>query len=229
MRAADVMTRDVATVSPDTPLTAIADLLLSKRISGVPVVQPDGRLAGMVSEADLMWRAEREGEPHHSWLANLLSGNSLKAADFIKTHGTRAADIMSRDVVTVTEDTPIEDVIDTFERRHIKRVPVVRDERVVGLVSRSDLVKALAASRPQGPEQADDNALQDRLLELLAKQRWIDPARVNVVVKDRKAWLSGLVGTETERRALHVAAHSVPGITAVEDNLTVGVTPSGGI
>ena len=229
MRAADVMTRDVATVSPDTPLTAIAELLLSKRISGVPVVQPDGRLCGMVSEADVMWRAAGDQERHRSWWANVLSGRSLKASDFIKTHGTRAEDIMSRDVLTVREDTDIEDIIDLFERRRIKRLPVVRDDRLVGVVSRSDLLKILAGSRPEPAGQADDTALRDRLQELLAKQNWTDRGRVNVVVENGVARFSGLVESEIERRALHVAALSITGIHTVEDALTVAHLPAGGL
>lgn len=222
MRAADVMTRDVATVTPDTPLTAIAELMLSRRISGVPVVEPDGRLAGVLSEADLMWRAEGEGEPRRSWWTSLLSGRPLAAADFIRTHGTRADDVMTRDVVTVAEDTPIEDIIDLFERRRIKRVPVVRDGLLIGIVSRSDLLRTLAGARPEPPAATDDAALQDRLQAILAEQPWVDPGRVNVVVEGGIARLSGLVGSEVERRALHVAAHSVPGVAGIDDNLTVG-------
>lgn len=228
MRAADVMTRDVATVAPDTPLTAIAELMLSKRISGVPVVEADGRLAGVVSEADLMWRAEGEGEPRRSWWASLLSGRSLAAADFIRTHGTRADDVMTRDVVTIGEDTPIEEVIDLFERRRIKRLPVVKGDRLIGIVSRSDLLRTLALARPE-PVPADDSALQDRLQAILDDQPWINRGRVNVVVEGAIARLSGLVGTETERRALHVAAHSVPGIRGIDDNLTVGHPGPGAI
>jgi CBS domain-containing protein len=229
MRAQDVMTRDVSTVSPDTPLTAIADLLLSRHISGVPVVEPDGRLVGVISEADLMWRAEGEGEQRRSWWASLLSGRALKAADFIRTHGTRAEDVMSRSPVTVSEDTPIEEVIDLFERRRIKRLPVVRGAHVVGIVSRSDLLKTLARQRPFGESQPDDDTLQDELGRLLTGQPWYNSGRVNMVVENGVVNLSGLVASDTERRALHVAAHSIPGVRGVEDNLTVQVMPSGGV
>ncbi|CAA7614365.1 CBS domain-containing protein [Magnetospirillum sp. UT-4] len=229
MHASEVMTSDVATVSPDTPLTTIAELLLSRHISGVPVVDSGGTLVGVVSEADLMWRAGGEGTEHRSWWAGLLAGRPLQAADFIRTHGTRAADIMSRDLITVAEDTPIEDVVDLFERRRVKRVPVVRGGRVVGIVSRSDLIKTLALQRPPGDSLVDDRLLQDRLQALLAAQPWLDIARVNAVVENGTARLSGLVGSDTERRALHVAARSIAGIRSVEDNLTVGVTPMGGV
>lgn len=226
MRAVDIMTREVATVTPATPLTAIADLLLTRKISGVPVVEPDGRLAGVISEADLMWRAE-EGEPRRSWWTSLLSGRSLMAADFIRTHGTRADDIMTRDVVSIDEDTPVEAIIDIFERRRIKRLPVVRDHRLVGLVSRSDLLRAMARRPPPLPERADDAALQQRLIGMLSDQQWFDPRRVNVTVENGAVRLSGLVGSETERRALHVAAHALPGEHTIEDDLTVGSTSPG--
>jgi CBS domain-containing protein len=229
MRAADVMTRDVATVTPDTPLHLIADLLLSKHISGVPVVNADNTLAGVVSEADVMWRAAGEHEPHHSWLVNVLSGRALAAADFIRTHGTHAADIMTRDVVAVTEDTDLDDVLDLFEGKHIKRVPVVRDGKLVGIVSRKDLLRRLTRSLPETAAAGDDASLGDRLRALLAQQRWTDLGRVNVVVENGRARLSGLVTSEAERRALHVAAHSILGDVPVDDNLTVGAMPAGGI
>lgn len=228
MRAADVMTREVATVTPDTPLSGVADMLLARRISGVPVVDGDGRLVGILSEADLMWRAE-EGERRRSWWASLLAGRPLAAADFIRTHGTRARDVMTTEVISVLEDTPLDDVLELFDRRRVKRVPVVRSDRVVGIVSRSDLLRALARSRTEPAAAGDDATLQDRLQRLLADQAWLDPSLVNVSVSGGTAHYSGLVHGETERRALHVAARSLPGITAVDDNLTVGAPPVGGV
>lgn len=229
MRAADVMTREVATVTPDTPLTGVADMLLARRISGVPVVESDGRLVGILSEADLMWRAE-EGEHRRSWWASLLAGRPLAAADFIRTHGTRARDVMTRDVISVLEDTPLDDVLDLFDRRRVKRVPVVRADRVVGIVSRSDLLRALAKSRTEAPVAGDDAALQDRLQQMLADQPWLDSSLVNVAISGGIARYSGLVHGDTERRALHVAAFGLPGITAVDDSaLTVGPPPASGV
>lgn len=229
MRVQDLMTRNVSTVTPDTPLTAIADLLLNSHISGVPVVEPGGKLVGVVSEADLMWRAEGEGEQRRSWWASLLSGRSLRAADFIRTHGTRAEDVMSRSPVTVAEDTPVEEVIDLFERRRIKRLPVVRGEHIVGIISRSDLLRTLAEQRPHGEELPDDRTIQDDLVKLLGNQPWFNPSRVNVIAQNGRVALSGLVESETERRALHVAARSIPGVQGVDDNLTVQVLPAGGV
>lgn len=226
MRAADVMTREVATVTPDTPLTEIADLLLDRRISGVPVVE-QGRLVGIVSEADLMWRAE-PGERRRSWWASLLAGRPLLAADFIKTHGTTARDIMTAEVLTVTEDTPLDEVVDLFERRRVKRLPVLRDGAVVGIVSRADLLRAMARSRPRAAEATDDRTLEDRLEKLIGAQPWLDKSLINVNVSGGVAQFTGLVGSDTERRALHVAARSI-GVRGIDDQLTVGRPPAGGI
>ncbi|MBF0335262.1 MAG: CBS domain-containing protein [Alphaproteobacteria bacterium] len=229
MRAAEIMTREVATILPDTPLTVVADMLLRRRISGVPVVEKDGRLVGIVSEADLMWRVE-QGERRRSWWATLLAGRPLAAADYIKTHGTRAADVMTAEVITIDEDTALDEVLDLFDKRRVKRVPVVRDGRVVGIVSRSDLLRALAGRRaPQSAAPGDDEALEDELQRIVAQQPWLDPSLVNVNVTGGIAHFSGLIGSETERRALHVAAHSLDGIRGVDDDLTIGQRPVGGI
>lgn len=229
MRAADIMTREVSTIRADTPLTAVAEMLIERRISGVPVVDAEGRLVGIISEADLMWSVE-EGEHRRSWWATLLAGRPLAAADYIKTHGTRAADVMTTEVITIEEDTPLDDVIELFDKRRIKRVPVVREGRLVGIVSRRDLLRAMAGRRATpAAGLGDDDALEDELQRIVAEQDWLDPGLVNVNVTGGIAHFSGLIGSETERRALHVAAHSLPGITGIEDELTVGQRPVGGI
>lgn len=221
MQARDLMTTAVVTVSPETLVREIARLLLGHRISAVPVVDTDNRILGIVSEGDLMRRAEMGTEWHRSWWLSLTADVDELAREYVKSHGRRADDVMTREVVTVAEDTPAGEIASLLESRRIKRVPVVRDGRLVGIVSRADLLRGLAAHppEPEGHSSTDDRAIREQLLRELRASRWASPASVNVVVKDGAVHLWGLVRTEEERQALRVAASNVPGVRAVEDHL----------
>lgn len=164
MRARDVMTTDVVTVDLDTSVREIARLLLARRISAVPVVAADGRLAGIVSEGDLVRRPELGTEARPSWWLMLFAGSEDLAQSYRKAHGRRAADVMTHDVVTVAEDAPVSEIARLLEERRFKRVPVIRDGRVVGVVSRADLVRGLAVQRAPTAVPADDNAIRERCL-----------------------------------------------------------------
>lgn len=224
MLAKDVMTTNVVTVGPETPVPEIAQLFLKHRISGTPVVGPDGRLLGIVSEGDLLRRAETGTERHRSWWLTLVGGAEELAREYVKTHGRRAADVMTREVVTVAEDTPAAEIARLLEERRIKRVPVVREGRVVGIISRADLLRGLASWTPvEAPASADDRALRERVLKSLRSAGLAAPALVNAVVTEGVVHLWGAVESEEERRACRVAAESVPGVRAVENH--VGVTP----
>lgn len=221
MQARDLMSTTVVTVSPETRVREIARLLLTRHISGVPVVDADNRVVGIVSEGDLMRRAETGTERRRSWwLSPFMDADEL-AREYVRSHGRRAADVMTRDVVTVTEDAPAGEIATVLERHRIKRVPVVRDERLVGIVSRADLLRGLAAQSPQRETRpsADDRAVRERLLQELRASDWASPESVNVVVTDRVVHLWGIVRTEQERQAMCVAASNVPGVRAVEDHL----------
>ncbi|MGQ9368193.1 CBS domain-containing protein [Azospirillum sp. ST 5-10] len=220
MKARDVMSTELCCVAPDTPVSEIAALLLERRISGVPVVDTAGTLVGVVSEADLMWHRETDVTRRHGWLTSLLGGARMMAADFVKAYGTRAGDVMSSPAVSVEEDAALADILALMDRRRIKRVPVVRRGRVVGMVSRSDFLRALASHRVE-PPAAGDAAIRARLVELLEAQPWTSLATVNVVVQDGEVRYAGLVGSDVERTALLVAARSIPGVRDVEDDLTV--------
>jgi len=225
MKARDLMHREVAVVHPDTPVNEIAALLLERRISGVPVVDGSGSLVGIVTEADLMWRSEIDAVHRLGWWEALFGGRTMMASDFVKTHGTRAADIMTASVVTVDEDTSLEEVLQVFDRNRIKRVPVTRDGRLVGILSRSDFLRALALAgraRPPAGQQTDDGLRAD-LVRMLEREPWADLSTVNVVVEDGVVRYSGLVHSEAERKALEIAARSLPGVKAVEMELA---TPS---
>lgn len=220
MQAKDVMTSPVVTVAPDTPVAEVARLLLERHISAVPVVDADGRLVGIVSEGDLMRRPESGTDRRHAWWLALVSDPRQDAVEFLKTHGLHARDVMSHHVVTVGEDEPLDRIADLLERHGIKRVPVVRDGKVVGIVSRANLLQALVA-RPQPPAgQADDRALREAVKAAIAATG-ARALYVNVVVSDGVAHLWGLAYTDAEREAMRVAAEGVPGVKAVEARINL--------
>src|SRR5574338_371038 len=145
MQAKDVMTTRLATVAPDATVREIANLLLERRISAVPVVDSDGRLKGIVSEGDLIRRPELGTLRHRSWWLSLLSNAEEDAISYVKTHGGHARDVMTPEVITVDETAPLEQIADTLEKHGIKRVPVLGKGKLVGIVSRADLLRGLVA------------------------------------------------------------------------------------
>lgn len=226
MKARDVMTTGVITVTPTTSISEIAATLLEKRISAVPVVDEAGRLVGIVSEGDLLRRHETATERRRPRWLSLLLDRGIQAAEFTKTHGDHAQDVMSRDVVSVSPDTDLSDIAQLLEERRIKRVPVVDGGRLVGIVSRANLLQGLVVvgRRPEAVRDAtaatNDKDLRERLDEALRLEPWIDTSRLNVVVSDGIVHLWGMVKSDDQRRALYVAAENVPGVRGVEDHLT---------
>lgn len=221
MKARDIMTAPVITISPSTPVREIAALLLERRISGVPVVE-DGRVVGLVSEGDLLRRHEigtDRSAAEGSWWARLTKDDPAPAA-YAKSHARRAKDIMTRDVVSVVENTPITEIASLFETRRIKRVPVLRRKKLVGIVSRANLVQALAVTaKSVGAHRLQtDDAIRSRLLSELAHQSWWRRSPSNVIVTDGVVHYWGLLGSEGERQAARVAAENVPGVRKVEDH-----------
>jgi len=224
MQAKDIMTTALVTATPDTQIDEIARLMLRTNISGVPIVNEDGTLAGLLSEGDLMRRVEGAMGRPRGRLARLLLGDGVSAADFIRLRGRHARDIMTPKVITVAPDTPVGEIARLLERKHIKRVPVVKGGRLVGLVSRANLLRALAGA-PLHVVAADagDDALRAALLEEIGKVPGIIMIHVQVTVLDRKAVVSGLVSSETQLQAARVAAESVEGLDALD--VTLGVVP----
>jgi len=221
MHATDVMTRDVITVEPDTPVQDIAQQLMRHRVSAVPVVDSDRLIVGIVSESDLLRRVVAGAESGVSaWLKSVFSQESV-AETYVKSHGRVAADVMTRSVTSVEEDTPISEIARVLERNGIKRFPVVRDGRLVGIVSRSNLLQGFAAATDisSADVNPDDRAIRQAVERAISTQAGIAGGSVNVVVKDGVVQLWGLVETESERRAAQIAAEECPGATAVENNL----------
>ena len=222
MNAADIMTPDVITVRPDTPLEELIDLMLRNRISGLPVVDADDIIVGIVSEGDLLRRAETGTEKRRSQLLELVSSTASSAADYVRTHGRKAGEIMTASPVTVTPDTPIADIADILETRRIKRVPVAIDGKVVGIVTRANLLKALATRlhAEPGPVSSDDRSIRIRLLDEFRQHRWASQvAQFDVTVRDGVVHLWGIARGEDHRRALVVAAENTLGVTSVANHL----------
>ncbi|MCG8355548.1 MAG: CBS domain-containing protein [Kiloniellales bacterium] len=221
MLARDIMTTKVVTVTPDTRVEDIARLLLDRGISAVPVLEADGSIVGVVSEGDLMRRPEAETERRPSWWLNLVTGPEERARDYIKAHGHTAADVMSRNVVSVAEDTPVGEIARILEKKRIKRVPVMRDGKLIGLVSRANLLHGLATHRNRisVTTSPDDRTIREQILALAAKQGWVSYGSLNVLVNDGVAELWGWVDSDEERKALLLAVQEVEGVRAIEDHL----------
>jgi len=223
MLAKDVMTTEVVTVSPDTPVSEIAQLLLRHCISAVPVIGEKGNVAGIVSEGDLMRRPESDTDLRaRSWWLMMMTDAQRLAREYNKTHGQRASDVMTKKVTVVGEETPVGEIARILEEKHIKRVPVVRDGKLVGIVSRANLLRGLATAK-QAPLPAvskNDQSVQQHVMAALRKEPWADLAFVSATVEDGVVDLWGLSETPEQRTAYEVAAASVPGVKSVQNNLT---------
>ncbi|HTV44028.1 MAG TPA: CBS domain-containing protein [Stellaceae bacterium] len=230
MLASDVMTRDIVSITPGAPVREAIGLMLDRHVSGLPVVDGAGVLVGILTEGDLLRRSELATERHRwSWLEFVL-GPGRMAGDYVRTHGRVVDELMTREVVTVTPDRSLAEIVALMERRRIKRVPVVDGGVLVGIVSRADLLAALARAldAQHAPPAGDsDEAIQRGVLAELEKTNWAPRSRVTVGVTDGIVALSGVIFDEHEREALRVAAENVPGVKGIADHL-VWVEPVSG-
>ena len=228
MNAADVMVTNVITVGLDACLQDVAHLLLTNRISAVPVVDSDGKVVGIVSEGDLMRRAEAGTGRRRSWWLSLLTGKEGLAAQYVKEHSRKVADVMTRDVITATPDTPLQDIANILEKNSIKRVPIIEDGKMVGLVSRANLLQALASLRKQiEGGTPNDTKIRETVVQRLNAEPWLRSSLINVIVQDGTVELWGIVDSPTEKKAVRVAAEETPGVRAVNDNLIIRPAGSG--
>jgi CBS domain-containing protein len=228
MKAADVMTPRVITIHDDAPVAEAARLMLQDDISGLPVVDHSGKLVGIVTEGDFLRRVEVGTEirrPH--WL-ELMMDPGVLAAEYVRAHGRRVSDIMTRDVVTVGEDAELGGIVLVMEQLRVKRVVVMRDGRPVGMISRSNLLQALAKLGPEAEDSAaSDAAIRNQILAEMCSLVWMPSASVNPVVRFGVVDLHGFVFDERERAALKVLVENVPGVNAVRDRLVL-IQPSPG-
>lgn len=219
MQARDVMTTHVITVGPETPVVTIAKLLVEHRISGVPVMGMADRVLGMVTEGDLCRRTDLGTEKDRSRWRELFTPNSELAQEYLRTHGLTAGDVMTEGVVSVGPDTPLREVADRMEAYRVERVPVVDNGKLVGILTRANLVQALAALAPSKPEQRDeDQRIRDQILAEYGRQPWGVRNAHNVTVEDGIVHLFGTVNSHQEQQALELVAKQIPGVEAVENH-----------
>jgi CBS domain-containing protein len=227
MRVKDVMTPKVICVGVDEAVVKAARLMLQHQISGLPVVDKEGELIGIVTEGDFLRRGELGTQRRRSkWLEFLLGPGKL-AQEYVQASSKKIEDVMTPDPRTIGEDASLEAAVDMMERHRIKRIPVTRDGRVVGIISRANLMHALASiARDVSPPASGDSTIRDSIMATIAKQDWAP--HVNVIVKDGVAELYGVVTDDRERQGLVVAAETVPGVKRVVDHL-VWVEPISGM
>ena len=228
MKARDVMTRPVVSIDSDAPISVAIRLMLQKKISGLPVVDSAGNLVGVVTEGDFLRRAETGTEHEQPRWLEFLMGPGALAEDYVRSHGRKVSEVMTRGVKTVEETTPLQDVVTLMERNHIKRVPVLRDKTLVGIVTRANLLRALASYLHSVTESAgDDIGIRETILRELNSKKWAPVATVDAIVRDGVVTLSGFVLDERQRTALKVLVENVPGVKGVHDDL-VWVDPISG-
>lgn len=217
MRACDIMTTSIITASPDMTVRHAAGTMVFAGISGMPVVDESGKLLGMITEGDLMHRAEiGTGVKHRAWWLDMVASTSELASQYVKEHAKTVKDLMTTDITTVTETCPVGEIAELLERRRIKRVPVMRDGKVVGIVSRSNLIRALVTMAPEVPATAEsgDNAIREDVLAAMEGHPWA-MARENVIVENGVVHLWGPVVGADEGNAIRVAAENTPGVKEV--------------
>jgi CBS domain-containing protein len=224
MKARDVMVSPVITVTPNSSVRELAQTLLKNRISGVPVVDYQGQLVGIVSEGDLLHRSEAGTEPRRSRGLRLIPrmANETLAAEYIKVHSRKVADIMVRNVLTADPETPLDEIAILMEQNSIKRVPIVSKGQLVGIVSRANLIQVVASKNVGLEVNQEDAAIRDRLLAHLKAQRWAHTTLLNVTVYGGLVHLWGVTSSEIERKAIRVAAETTTGVHAVFDHLVTG-------
>ena len=227
MKASDVMSRNILSVGRDATIAEAIRLMLDNQISGLPVIDA-GRLVGILTEGDLLRRSETGTERHRPRWLEILMGPGRLAGEYVRTHGRKVEEIMTRDVVSVTPDTPLDEIVALMERRRVKRVPVLEGDAPVGIVSRADLLRALARTLDEEPVAVvGDDEIRERILAELAKVSWVPRDGLTITVGDGAVGLDGVILDEKEREALRVAVENVPGVRAVEDRL-VWVEPVSG-
>ena len=222
MKAADVMGVNVITAKPDWSVQLVAMVMLEKGIGGLPVVDKDNRVVGMVSEGDLMRRAECGTGHRHSWWLRMLMGRDGLAQEYVREHGRKVADVMTPTVVTASPSTSLGEIAELLERNRIKRIPIVVNGKLVGIVSRANVVQAVASClRSDSATNQADASLRETILARFKNEPWAQTCLINVTVNQGIADLWGIAESDAQKKAFRVAAEVTPGVRAVNDNLMV--------
>ena len=230
MHAKDVMTKTVISVGPEDTILRAIRLMLQNKVSGLPVVDGSGRLVGMVTEGDFLRRSET-GTLHRPprWIEFLMGPGPL-ATDYVHANGRKVREVMTCEVRYVTEDASLEDVVNLMEKYHIKRVPVLRDKEIIGIISRANIIRVVAKAGRQAVKlgtRPDDAQIRRELIELLDKQKWAPIGTMNVEVHDGTVTFTGTIFDDRERDALRVAAENITGVKDVIDEM-IWVDPGSG-
>lgn len=218
MLARDVMTTTVLTVTPDTDVGEIARILLDAHISAIPVLGENGSLVGIVSEGDLIHRAEADTRRRPSWWLRLLTTPEEPAERYVREFGRRARDVMSKDLITVSPDTPLTEIAAMLEKYHIKRVPVVENDRLVGIVSRANLLRGVATWHKPTGVRVEDSNIRTTLLQALNEAE-LPMHLVNVTVTDGVVEIWGVVESDAQIDAARAAAEATVGVVRFENHL----------
>lgn len=222
MKARDLMTPDVVTVAPNTPVMGVARLLAERHVSGVPVTDAERKILGVVSEGDLIKQVSGRHDETPGFFKSLFADPARMAQQYVKTHGRTAADIMTPNPMTVTEDTPAGDIAEMLDKEQIRRVFVTRDGRLIGVVSRADLLRALVSPPAAAAGDTTDEGIYRAIMTEMKKQPWASTFYTTVVVKEGVVEFYGYCGTDDYRRALRVLAEGVSGVKRVEDHMVIG-------
>lgn len=218
MLAKDVMTTAILTVTPETDVGEIARTMLDAHISAIPVIGEDGSLLGIVSEGDLMHRAEADTRRRPSWWLRLLATPEEPAERYLREFGRLARDVMTKDVITVTPDTPLTEIAAMLEKYHIKRVPVMDDGKLVGIVSRANLLRGVATWQKPSGVRVEDSALRALLLKALDEAE-LPMHLVNVTVTDGAVELWGVVDSALQIEVARAAAEATVGVVRLDNHL----------
>jgi CBS domain-containing protein len=219
MRAHQIMTRSVITVTPETSVVEAANIMLQRHISGLPVVDSSGALVGIISEGDFIRRSEINTGRKRSGFMKFILGAGKEAADFVHEHGSKVGEIMTPEPLTINEDTDLEQIVELMEKNNVKRLPVMSGNKLVGIVTRSNLLQAVASLARDIPDPtADDDHIRNRIINAMEKNHWC-PWGLNIVVRDGIVHLSGVITEERSRQAAIVCAEDVAGVKKVHDHL----------
>ncbi|HSE76376.1 MAG TPA: CBS domain-containing protein [Alphaproteobacteria bacterium] len=222
MRARDIMTRRVHSVRATATVNQIVRTMIGRRVSAVPVVDGNRRVLGIVSEGDLLRRVEIGTDRRKSWWYALLADPTTRARDYVKSNAARAADIMTTPVMSISDTTDVAEIVDLMQRWDIKRVPVVKDGKLVGIVSRRDVIRSLGKTRGGAARaRGDDASIREHLRKKLSSLSWTDAALVNFIVDKGMIELNGMVPSADQRDAIRVMAEGIPGVRKVKDKLQV--------
>ena len=221
MMARDVMVSPVVTVKASASVKEVAKLLLERHISAVPVVDDQGKVIGIVSEGDLLHRAEAGTEQRRSWWLLGLTGEITLLEEYVKAHARKVADVMTTKVISAAPETPLHQIAELLQANSIKRVPIEKNGQLLGIVSRANLVQVVAADWVSPDIPLSDANIREGLLAHLRQQSWAHAWLLNVLVKEGIVDLSGIVRSDAERTAVRIAAENTPGVRAVNNNLIV--------